>query len=203
MLYLSGHLGPSVRKELAAGTPWLGVMDTPQSRYSFDRSTPWAADNGCFSDAWDETEWWTWLQRLDRSALFAVCPDVVGDWLATQQRWSTYARDMRQLGFRVAYVLQDGAPDFPFEADAVFVGGSTEYKLSDDAKALVANANACGKWTHMGRVNSERRVWTAWSWGCDSVDGTFLAFGPDINLPRLRRWFDPPQMAFFGPGVAS
>jgi len=24
--------------------------------------------------------------------------------------------------------------------------------------------------------------------GCDSVDGTFLAFGPDKNLPQLLRW---------------
>jgi hypothetical protein len=24
--------------------------------------------------------------------------------------------------------------------------------------------------------------------GCDTADGTFLAFGPDINTPRLARW---------------
>jgi hypothetical protein len=26
------------------------------------------------------------------------------------------------------------------------------------------------------------------SWGCDSVDGTYLTFGPRINLPKLLRW---------------
>jgi hypothetical protein len=37
----------------------------------------------------------------------------------------------------------------------------------------------------MGRVNSLRRMVIAQSWGCDSVDGTFLAFGPDVNTPKL------------------
>ncbi|WP_405928098.1 hypothetical protein OG554_05250 [Streptomyces griseus] len=26
--------------------------------------------------------------------------------------------------------------------------------------------------------------------GCDSVDGTFLAYGPDKNLPKLLSWLD-------------
>jgi hypothetical protein len=24
--------------------------------------------------------------------------------------------------------------------------------------------------------------------GCDSADGTFLTYGPDVNLPRLLSW---------------
>ncbi len=24
--------------------------------------------------------------------------------------------------------------------------------------------------------------------GCDSADGTYLTFGPDVNLPRLLSW---------------
>jgi hypothetical protein len=40
----------------------------------------------------------------------------------------------------------------------------------------------------MGRVNSGRRWQYAEALGCDTVDGTFLAFGPDENLPRLRSW---------------
>lgn len=203
MIYLTGALNQDTREFIGSGVPWLGVMDTPRSRYSFDRSWSWAADNGCFSKRpWDESEWWSWLEGLDRSALFATCPDVVGDWLATQRRWSTYSAEMRRVGFRVAYVLQDGAPDFPFEADAVFVGGTDNYKLSADAQRLVRKAKALGKWAHMGRVNSDRRIWTAWSWGCDSVDGTMLAFGADYNLGRLRRCFDPAQGQLVGPGAA-
>jgi hypothetical protein len=33
-----------------------------------------------------------------------------------------------------------------------------------------------------------RRLRYATSIGCHSADGTFLAFGPDRNLPRLLGW---------------
>jgi hypothetical protein len=48
-----------------------------------------------------------------------------------------------------------------------------------------------GKGTHMGRVNSNRRLQYAATIGCDSADGTYLAFGPDQNLPRLLWWLRP------------
>lgn len=44
------------------------------------------------------------------------------------------------------------------------------------------------RWVHMGRVNSKKRLDTARAMGCDSVDGTYLTFGPDTNLPRLLSW---------------
>jgi hypothetical protein len=53
----------------------------------------------------------------------------------------------------------------------------------------------------MGRVNSLRRLRYAADIGCDSVDGTYLAFGPDQNLPTLLTWIDPDQPGLFG-GVA-
>lgn len=31
--------------------------------------------------------------------------------------------------------------------------------------------------------------------GCHSVDGTFLTFGPDVNLPRLMSWLDDAEAA--------
>lgn len=42
----------------------------------------------------------------------------------------------------------------------------------------------------MGRVNSGKRLKLADNWGCDTADGTFLAFGPDKNLPRLLAWLE-------------
>ncbi len=42
----------------------------------------------------------------------------------------------------------------------------------------------------MGRVNSYRRLAYAQSIGCHSADGTYLKYGPDLNLPRLLRWLD-------------
>jgi hypothetical protein len=67
-------------------------------------------------------------------------------------------------------------------------GGLAEWKVSPAAAACVQEARRYGKWTHMGRVNSWRRLELAASWGLDSVDGTYLAFGPDANGRRLAGW---------------
>ena len=51
-------------------------------------------------------------------------------------------------------------------------------------------ARLLGKWVHVGRVNSWRRIHHAAIWGADSVDGTYLAFGPRANGARLTRWLE-------------
>jgi hypothetical protein len=89
----------------------------------------------------------------------------------------------------------------PAGAQALFIGGSTEWKLGAEARALAALAKNRGLWVHMGRVNSLRRLRYAADIGCDSVDGTYLAFGPDQNLPTQLTWIDPDQPGLFG-GVA-
>ena len=70
----------------------------------------------------------------------------------------------------------------------LFIGGTTTWKLGPAARRLVAEAKARGKHVHMGRVNSQRRYNYARHIGCDSVDGTYLAFGPDVNLPDVLSW---------------
>ena len=100
---------------------------------------------------------------------------------------------IRAMGYRAALVLQDGAtPEtVPWqEIDAVFTGGSTAWKLSEDAYRLGAEAKHRGLWAHMGRVNSLRRLRAADVAGYDSADGTFLAWAPDKNTKRMRRWFE-------------
>ena len=87
--------------------------------------------------------------------------------------------------------LQDGQEHLPVSwqlCDAAFIGGSTPWKLGPAAADLAAQARARGLWVHMGRVNSLRRLRHAVAIGCRSVDGTFLAFGPDRNLRTLLRW---------------
>jgi hypothetical protein len=182
------------------------MIDTPLQGNARPERVPWAADNGCFSDRWDESEWWAWLlnQRPDTECLFATAPDVVAGWeasLALSRRWFGRIRD---AGFPVAVVLQDGLTDpddVPWDdVDAVFVGGTTEYKLAPATQRIAEAARRLGKWAHMGRVNSLRRLRFAADHGYDSVDGTFLTFGPDVNLPRLLRYVDTArsQMAMWG-----
>lgn len=77
----------------------------------------------------------------------------------------------------------------PWDAfDVLFIGGDTEWKLGKHARSLIQEAKKRDKWVHMGRVNSARRYRYAQHVGCDSVDGTFVTFGPDVNLPKLLAW---------------
>ncbi len=201
MLYLATASGPLVRD--AMRSELVGQIETPDSGHVIEPGVPWALDNGCFSARWTPGRW---LATLDRyrdtpGCLFAVVPDVVADAQATDERWSRWAPEVTGRGYRPAYVLQDGCTQIPDDAWAVFVGGSTDWKLGAEAAGLVRRAKSAGRWAHMGRVNSLRRLRHAADIGCDSVDGTFLAFGPDTNLPRLLRWLHPAQPGLFG-GVA-
>lgn len=139
---------------------------------------------------WNPDRWSECLDRHmdDPRCLFAVVPDAVGDVAETNRCWGAWWEAPKRRGYRLAYVAQDGCRAIPSVADALFVGGSTEWKLGPEARALVALAKRQGLWVHMGRVNSRRRLAYAAAIGCDSVDGTFLAKGPDLNLARLRRY---------------
>jgi len=154
----------------------------------------WAADNACFSDSWDEARWIGWLGggALPRTGcLFASVPDVVGDHEATLQRWNDYASIVRSLRFPLAFVAQDGATvrNIPWpEMDAVFIGGTTKWKLGPEVKGIIEMAKELDVWVHIGRVNSQGRFLAFAALGADSCDGTYLSFGPDTNLPSLLGW---------------
>lgn len=185
MLYLSGVVRPD-----------LPAMVTPRMRQSPPADQPWAADNGRFASPADYADdlYLAWLDSLaehrDR-CLFATAPDVVGDAAATLELSLPMLGPIRAARYPVALVAQDGLEpsDVPWGAiDALFIGGTTGWKLSESAYRLVAESKARGRWTHMGRVNSERRFRAALAAGCDSADGTFLRYGPDANRGRLDVW---------------
>lgn len=192
MIYLSG----CVRPELLA-SPDLGVILTPRMGNAPDLSRSlFAIDNGCFSqpESFDVGEYEAYMERWrgdqDR-CLFVTAPDVVGDAEATWQRSKAVLPTIRAHGYKAALVAQDGLErmDVPWdEFDCLFVGGSTTWKLSEAAYELVRDADERGKWTHMGRVNSWRRLKAAAVSGYDSADGTHIAFGPDQLLPRVQGW---------------
>jgi hypothetical protein len=179
----------------------IGMICTPAEGRSPAGVAYWAADNGCFGKGYPGDEvWLAWLTRRVEHAsrcLFATAPDVVADAEATLVRSLPWLPVIRQLGYPAALVAQDGLEDLAVpwdDFDVLFIGGSTAWKLSRHARHLVAEANRRGKPVHMGRVNSRRRWTYAEYIGCDSVDGTFLAFGPDANLHRLRGWIDQPSL---------
>lgn len=192
MLYLSG----CVRPELV-GTPGVGFMLTPMMGNAIP-AAPFAVDTGCFAapEKFSTAGYIAWLWQRRRHAprcLFASGPDVVGDAAATWERSAPVLPLIREMGYPAALVAQDGIQDGPIDwdaFDALFVGGTTAWKLSEATYALVREAKARGKWCHQGRVNSLRRLRAAALGGYDSADGTYLAFGPDVNLPKMRRWLD-------------
>ena len=198
MIYLSGHSGTHVKILAAEGLP-IGFIAQPHS-WKGARQPPyrlWATDNGMFASGVTPEEWWSWLERMARwpNCLFATAPDVVGDAEGTLAL-SHWLPSIRSLGLPAAFVGQDGllSGQVPWDdLDCFFVGGTTAWKVSEAAWALVEEANHRGKWTHIGRVNTARRFRAALVQRCDSVDGTLLRFGPTANAPRLRRWLSQGQ----------
>lgn len=194
--YLTGVKGPAVLPLLDSGR--VGLLDTPANSYAKSPDWLWAADNGCFNERTyvGDAAWFAWLDRNAQQAgtcLFATAPDVVGDAQATLDRSLPWLPRIRALGYPAALVAQDGLEtlDVPWDAfDVLFIGGSTEWKLGPAAADLALRARRHGKRVHMGRVNSHKRLRYAAAIGCDTADGTYLAFGPDVNVPRLRGWLD-------------
>lgn len=191
MIYLSGAIQPELHH------PRLGWMLTPEMGNRIPGHGWWAADNGCFTNptgfSWEKYEAWLLKQQAvagDRM-LFATAPDVPFDADSTLARFDDHLARLRAVTSRIALVTQDGMhpedlrwPDI----DAVFVGGTTEWKTGQESATICAEARRRGKWVHMGRVNSLKRIKAAQSMGCDSVDGTYLKYGPDVNTPKLLHW---------------
>lgn len=192
--YLTGASNPGVRA--VARERGIGLLVQPRTKQyvnQVDVFASWAIDNGCFNAKTyvGDAAYMAWLDTLPRTALWATAPDVVGDAAATLEKSAPFLVAIRALGFKAALVAQDGltVETTPWGTfDALFIGGSTEWKLSGAARSLVAECEARGIPTHMGRVNSGKRFAVAQRWGVDTVDGTFLAFGPDTNLERLTGW---------------
>lgn len=158
----------------------IGYLHTPKHFKRNVKGIPEAADNGCFVE-WNEKRFVRYLHQLEsKSVIFVTAPDVVADHDATINLWKIWSKVIRQHNLPVAFVLQDGVQieTVPWnELDAIFIGGSTEFKLSELVKSIVAEAKKQNKWVHMGRVNSKRRMQYASDIGCDSVDGSgFVRF---------------------------
>lgn len=152
--------------------------------------------------------------------IFVTAPDIVGNSEQTLEQFFIWERTIRFYKLPVALVAQNGlhARDIPWHLlQAVFIGGSpecplckfvrpndqlslrtcptcnvalVEWKLRRQAATIAAYAAARGKWVHMGRVNSERRLRYAASIGCNSIDGTAFSKWPDHFILKGVHWLD-------------
>jgi hypothetical protein len=184
----------------AAGRGYaLGLMTQSGNKlwYRIPAYRAWAADNGCFAkgESFDLDAYFAWLDKLPsrQTCRFATAPDVVGDAVATWARSAPVLPRLRDLGYPAALVAQDGWDSAAVDWDAfdvLFLGGTNDFKLGEAARRATADALSRGKPVHMGRVNSLKRLKVARDYGCATADGTFVAFGPDKNVPQLLRWLD-------------
>jgi hypothetical protein len=174
-------------------SPHLGHLLTPDNGNSVDSllktGLPIACDNSAFS-GFDPARFCTMLGRIagKPGCRFVACPDVVGDAAATARLFAVWQPVLATMSLPVALVLQDGqeAVGVPWDRiDAVFVGGSTAFKLGPVAASLIREAKSRGLWAHCGRVNTKQRFRYAFELGCDSVDGSGFSRWPD-SPPRRR-----------------
>jgi hypothetical protein len=74
---------------------------------------------------------------------------------------------------------------------AIFIGGSTRFKLSKAAVDIIRTAQAMDKWVHVGRVNTPERWDRFEKLGVDSVDGTGIARYSHMRIAIRDRHLSP------------
>lgn len=154
---------------------------TPLTRYNLQRpDSRFAIDNGAFSQ-FNEKGFVSLLKRekhRKNQCIFVSVPDVVGSAIRTLEVFSFWVIRPELHGWRLAYVCQDGQENVPIpwgNISAIFIGGSTKWKESEQAAQCVKAAKCLGKWVHVGRVNNYQRLKHFEDLGADSCDGTGIS----------------------------
>lgn len=170
---------------------------------------PYALDNGAFI-AWTKKEKFNeeafmehceWAGGAGVQPLWVVVPDVVTDASATLAAWHEWAPRLRKFGWPLAFAAQDGHEpgDVPADADVVFIGGSTDWKLQ-----AIRPFCAAHKRVHVGRVNTYGRLRLCADSGAESCDGTGWFRGDQDQIRGLETFlaeeagerFRPMQQSF-------
>ena len=176
-----------------------GQLTTPLTQYRV-WGGEWALDNGAFNTL--DTK--GLLRLIDRNkdaqcrCLFVAAPDVLGSGRRTLEIFDRWYPKL--CNWPIALVLQDGIEDLTIpwdQCDAVFVGGTTEFKESQDVQHCIKAALALGKHVHIGRVNTIRRFRKFEKSGAHTCDGSgaskydwmlsrIAAGAKDDNLPLFK-----------------
>lgn len=157
----------------------VGQLLTPLTGFRLRHpERPWAIDNGAFS-GFDEKAFFSRLRRQEHektNCKFVAAPDVVGEAMRTVELFEIYWPHLKD--WPLALVVQDGQEyvRIPWGmVQAIFIGGSTSWKVGPHAAACVKTAKALGKWIHVGRINDPARFEYFEELGADSCDGSGIA----------------------------
>lgn len=160
------------------GVP-VGQLLTPLTRYRLrDPDRPWGIDNGAFA-GFEEQAFMSLLKREwhhREKCLFVTVPDVVASARRTLEVFERWVKPLQ--GWKLALACQDGQEHLPMPWDdiaAIFIGGSTKWKVSEHAAHIVRAAKLLGKHVHVGRVNDPDRWRHFEKLGADTADGTGIA----------------------------
>ncbi|MGH2359739.1 MAG: hypothetical protein ACRDGM_04245 [bacterium] len=195
MILLFGQSSPQHRQLVADHPDEYGSLLTPRSArgYLLKETGAIGVDNDCFA-GFNERRFMDLLkwagENVWRRVKFVTAPDVVADAARTLAQFDRWQRIIRDHDLPVAFALQDGIEEqaIPWGAcDAIFVGGSTEFKLSQQADELIRESARRGKWIHVGRVSTRRRITHFRHLPVDSIDGTAFNRWPR-NLECYQRW---------------
>lgn len=190
--------GATASRRRYLGHPRLGWLRTPRNGNSVAgivaSGVQWACDNDCFQRL-NRTAYLTMLRQVSDQPrlLWVATPDVVADAAATLTRFRLWAPALRYRKVPIAFVAQDGQEHLPVPWDRIaclFIGGSTKWKLGSQAERLIYEAHDRGKWVHVGRVNTLKRMWWFSSLPVDSIDGTCFSKWPDKFIPWMLRRLD-------------
>jgi hypothetical protein len=177
----------------------LGVVTnqllTPLTRFNLQYpDARFAVDNGAYA-RFDSKAFFSLLERereRKSQCIFVTVPDVVGSAIRTMELFDYYTGTaIKQLkGWPLALAAQDGIENIgiPWKKfSAVFIGGTTEWKMSAHSIAVIKCAKAIGKWVHVGRVNTVERFNFCLKHDVDSIDGTGIAKYSHMRLKIKNR----------------
>jgi hypothetical protein len=151
-----------------------GQLLTPLTRYSNAGGT-FGIDNGAYS-GFDIERFLRLLERESANrerCLFVSMPDVVGSARRTLEAFFHWAKKV--TNWPLALVCQDGIEDLPIPWEllsAVFIGGTTDWKMSKAAADVIKAAQIMGVHKHVGRINTPDRWGYFESLGVDTCDGS-------------------------------
>lgn len=178
---------------------WIGHLCTPLSpKLSRTAKTirPYAIDNGCYASKvpFNLEKYLSFVSNLmtvaKRPPLFTAAPDIVADHIGTWRLAESVLPRLRAIGALPALVCQDGltVDEMPWDAiDAIFIGGTTRWKMGHEVVKICHEARLRGAWIHVGRVNLSTRIRHCHEILCaDSIDGNMAAMNPSKFQQQLR-----------------
>jgi hypothetical protein len=157
----------------------------------------WALDNGAWTAHNQGLPFNTekflgvleWSRQQETVPDWIVVPDILGSLESIEFSRSWFPLVLKYTSLPLIAVQDGMVPadidEFVSQGAGVFLGGTTKYKLG----TMRSWGDYCKErkvYYHVGRVNTQRRIWACVAAGADSFDGTSVAKFP-CTLGRLDR----------------